>query len=135
MQSVLHRSEVRPRPGLLPNVITYSATITACEMGHKPQQALPLLQTLQLRGLLSSVITDQAAISTCEKGQKPQHALHMLPKLPLIDLRPNVITYNAAISACETGHKPQPARISCRRCSLTPLPTAQYQRLRQGPNG
>ena len=42
--------------GLLPNVITYSAAISACEKGHKPQQALHLLQELQLRGLLPDVM-------------------------------------------------------------------------------
>ena len=51
--------------GLLPDVITYSAAISACEKGQKPQQALHLLQELQLRGLLPNVITYNAAISAC----------------------------------------------------------------------
>ena len=37
-------------------MITYSAAISACEKGQKPQQALQLLQELQLRGLLPNVM-------------------------------------------------------------------------------
>ena len=55
---------------LMPNVVTYSAAISACGKGQKPQQALHLLQELQLRGLLQDVVTYSAAISACEKGRK-----------------------------------------------------------------
>ena len=60
-------------------MITYSAAVSACEKGQKPQQALHLLQELQLRGLLPNVITYNAAVSACEKGHKPQQALHLVP--------------------------------------------------------
>ena len=83
---------------------------------------------------MPKVITYNAGISACEKGHRPTGP-HKLQQLRPRGVMPNGITYNAAISACETGQKPQQARISCRSCSLTPLPTAQYQRLRQGPNG
>ena len=62
--------------GLVPDVITYNASISACEEGRKPQQAL---------------------------RQKPQQALHQLQEMLLRGLLPSVITYNAAISACEKG--------------------------------
>ena len=74
---------------------------SACEKGQKPQQALHLLQDLQLRGLLPDVITYSAAISAREKGQQPQQALHLLQELQLRGLLPKVNTYSAAISACE----------------------------------
>ena len=66
---------------LMPNVIIYNAAISVCGKGQQPQQALHLLQELQLRGLLPNVITYSAAISACEKGQKPQQALHLLQEL------------------------------------------------------
>ena len=53
---------------LMPNVINYSAAISACEKGQKPKRALHLLQELQLRGILPDVITYNVAISACEKG-------------------------------------------------------------------
>ena len=86
--------------------ITYSAAISACEKGQKPQQALHLLQEMQLRGLLPNVITYNAAVSACEKGHKPQQALHLLQEMLLRGLLPSVFTYNAAISACEWYQQP-----------------------------
>ena len=37
-------------------LVTYSAAISACEKGRTPQQALNLLQEMQLRSLLPDVI-------------------------------------------------------------------------------
>ena len=54
--------------GLLPNVFTYNAAISACEKGQMPQQALHLLREMQLRGLMPIVITYSAANSAYEKG-------------------------------------------------------------------
>ena len=63
--------------GLLPNVITYSALVSACEKGKLPQRALELLETLLHQGLLPEVITYSALISACEKGTLPQRALEI----------------------------------------------------------
>ena len=71
----------------MPNVITYSAAISAGEKGQKPQ-ALHLLRELQLRCLLPNVITYSAAISTCETGQKPQQAQYLPPELSSEDCCP-----------------------------------------------
>ena len=59
---------VMPRQGLLPDVISYSAAISACEKGQQPQQALQLLLDMRLKGLLPNVISYSATISACEKG-------------------------------------------------------------------
>ena len=48
------------RGRILPDVITYSAAISACEKGQQPQQALQLLNQMQHRGLLAD-ITEFAA--------------------------------------------------------------------------
>ena len=58
--------------GLQRTVITYNAAISACEKGHRPQQALHMLPKMQFRGLLRTVLTYNAAISASEKGQTPQ---------------------------------------------------------------
>ena len=52
--------------GLLPDVITYSAAISACEKGQQPQQALQLLQELPLRGLLPDVMRSlRETVASC----------------------------------------------------------------------
>ena len=68
----LHKMQKLQLRGLLRTVITYNAAISACEKGHRPQQALHMLQKLQFRGLLRTVLTYNAAISASEKGQTPQ---------------------------------------------------------------
>ena len=64
--------------GLVPDVITYSAAISACEKGQQPQHALQLLQEMQYKGIVPNVISYSEAISACEWGQQPQQALHLL---------------------------------------------------------
>ena len=63
--------------GLLPDVITYNALISACEKGTLSERALQLLETMLHQGLLPDVITYNALISACEKGTLPQRALEI----------------------------------------------------------
>ena len=82
-------------------MITYNAAVSACEKGQQPQQALHLLQDMQLRGLVPNVITYSAAISACEKGQKPQQALHLLQELQLRGLLPDVMrSFRETVAPC-----------------------------------
>merc|ERR1739841_325877 len=86
---------------LVPDVISYSAAISACEKGGQWQVALGLLATMQEAALVPNVISYSAAISACEKCGQWQEALGLLATMQEADLVPNVISYNAAISACE----------------------------------
>ena len=65
----------------MPDVITYSTAINACEKGQQPRQALELLNQMQHRRLMQDVITYSAAISACEWGQQPQQALQLLNQM------------------------------------------------------
>ena len=51
------------RKGLEPNMITYSAAISACEKGKQPDKALELLEDMQRKGLEPGMFTYSAAIS------------------------------------------------------------------------
>ena len=55
--------------GVMPNVITYSALISACEKGKQPEQALGLLQEMVDQLLTPNVVSFSAFISTSEKEQ------------------------------------------------------------------
>ena len=61
--------------GLVPNVITYSALISACETGQKAVRALELFHVMRGQGLVLNVITYTALISACEKGKELNRAL------------------------------------------------------------
>ena len=57
--------------GMVPNVITYSALISACEKGKQPERALELFEAMKRQGVVPNVITYNALISACEKGKQP----------------------------------------------------------------
>ena len=79
------------------NVITYSAAVSACAKGSRPEEALQLLREMRRSGLQPNVITYNPAISACAKGSlepswnqagtkawMPQstHGLHRVSKSP-----------------------------------------------------
>ena len=55
--------------GLVPDVITYSALISACEKRGQPQRAIALFLAMQRQGLVPDVITCSALMSACEPVQ------------------------------------------------------------------
>ena len=56
---------------MVPNIITYSALISACEKGKQPERALELFEAMKQQGVVPDVITYNALISACEKGEQP----------------------------------------------------------------
>ena len=110
---------------LKPVVITYNATISACEKGQRPERALELLAEMQGQGLDPDVITYNATISACAKGFQPARALELPEEMQGRGLDPNVITYSAAISACAKGYLPE-------RALELFAETARNQRMREG---
>ena len=89
--------------GIEPNVITYSAAISACEKGKKWEKALSLLEQMRDARIKPDVISYSAAISACEKGGQWERALSLLEQMRGEGIEPDVISYSAAISACEKG--------------------------------
>ena len=60
---------------MVPNVITYSALISACEKGKQPERALEVSQAMQWQGVVPNIITYITLINACEKGKQPEQAL------------------------------------------------------------
>ena len=96
-------SEAILHQGLVPDVITYSTLISACEQGQKPQHATQMLRKVSC-ATCSPTTRPPAKAS---RVKKPQLVLPLVRKLQLRGLRPDVITYSALISACEKGQQPQ----------------------------
>ena len=89
--------------GVEPDVITYSAAISACEKGRQSEMALELLERMKRAGIPPTVITYNAAISACEKGRQWKRALELLDEMKASGrVEPDVITYNAgeSVNAC-----------------------------------
>ena len=53
---------------ITPDVVSHSASISACEKGKHWEEALRLLQEMLQRSLTPDVVSHSAAISACEKG-------------------------------------------------------------------
>ena len=56
------------RPAGVPDVITYSAAICACEKGPQHQQVLHFLRAMRRHVIVLNAITYEAAISACKNG-------------------------------------------------------------------
>ena len=65
-----------------PNVISYSAAISACEKGGRWEQAVSLLDEMREAGVLPNVVSFNAAISACEKGGRWERAGVLRAALP-----------------------------------------------------
>ena len=57
---------------MVPDIITYSALISACEKGKQPERALQLFEAMKQQGMVPNVITYNTLISACEKGKQPE---------------------------------------------------------------
>ena len=75
------------------DVITYNATISACEKGQQWITAVSLLQEMQQWHMEPDVITYNATISACEKGQQWITAVSLLLEMRQWHMEPNVFTY------------------------------------------
>ena len=53
--------------GGVPNVVTYSSLISACEKGKQPEEDQGMFQAMQRQGIVPNSATYRALISACEK--------------------------------------------------------------------
>ena len=84
--------------GVVADIITYSAAISACEKGQQWQRAMDFLGQVRAAGMVLNVITYSAAISACEKGGQWDRALSLLDKLRKGGMTRTVISFSAAIA-------------------------------------
>ena len=118
-----------------PNVISYSASITACEKGAMWQEALSLFHQMQHVAISPNLHSYNSTISSCEKATQWQKALVIFASAVSPDvvpwqgegsrarnLKPAIllwkslkrspytkVTFSAIISACEKGTQWQSA--------------------------
>ncbi|CAK0894730.1 unnamed protein product [Prorocentrum cordatum] len=74
-----------------PDVISYSAGISACEKGEQWQRALALLREMRKAQLEPNTVSYNAGISACEKGLQWQRALALLLEMRDAKLEPDAI--------------------------------------------
>ena len=53
---------------VVPNLINYSALISACSKGKQSERALQIFEAMKQQGVVPNIIIYSALISACEKG-------------------------------------------------------------------
>ena len=96
----LHHFHSMPLATLIPNVISYSASISACEKGAMWQAALALFHQMPKAKIHPNLHAHNATISSCEKGAQWHLALKIFG-LAIATVTPDVVTFGATISACD----------------------------------
>ncbi|CAE8636052.1 unnamed protein product [Polarella glacialis] len=64
-----------------PDVITFNATVTACDRGQQWQRALSVVELMRSQNLEATVITLNATLSACVKGRQWQAALLLFEEM------------------------------------------------------
>ena len=88
---------------LMPDTISYSAALSACEKCREWERTLQLLAQMRQRGVPLDAVSCSAAISACRNGQEWGRALDVLQEMRLQGIKLDAIAFNAAISACDSG--------------------------------
>ena len=88
------------------DVISFNATIRACEKGMQWQICLHFLKEMTIKKgtMKPDTITYNTIIHSCEKSGEWQLALHLFEEMLLFTRRPSpdVITFTTLISGCDT---------------------------------
>lgn len=91
--------------GLIPDLYSYNAAISACGHGGQWLKALQLLEEMPLQDppLTPDVVTFSAVIAACGEGLQWQKALELLEEMEVCGVEPNVFSYASAVAALEKG--------------------------------
>merc|ERR1712045_386454 len=89
--------------GLIPDVITYNALMSACEKGHQWNCVMNLLACIQRHWLEHNVVTYGTLMCAHANVALWAHALSLLKEVLLASIQLNLILFSASISACEKG--------------------------------
>lgn len=89
--------------GLNPSVVSYNATISACDR-RRPDLAMTLLKEMEAHRVEPTVITFSAAISAAGRGHAWIWALALLDEA-MGRCRMGVVPFSAAVSSCEKGEQ------------------------------
>eukprot|EP00930_Biecheleria_cincta_P013021 TRINITY_DN11818_c0_g1_i1.p1 TRINITY_DN11818_c0_g1~~TRINITY_DN11818_c0_g1_i1.p1 ORF type:complete len:139 (+),score=16.86 TRINITY_DN11818_c0_g1_i1:133-549(+) len=90
---------------ILPNLLTYSAVVSACARAGQWLQALGHLAAMRSDDVMPQVNSwdnisfYKAAISVCDTAEIWRHGFWIFEDMQKHDLQPNVVTYNVGIRA------------------------------------
>merc|ERR1712150_441265 len=83
-----------------PDVVTYNASISACEKGEQWALALHILAEMELHKLQPNDITYNALCSACTRGQQWALSLYLLTKIRTMGFEPNMVGFDCLVKTC-----------------------------------
>ena len=86
-----------------PNVVTYTAAISACQKGWQWERAVALLADMQRDGVKPNTITYNALLSACAREGRWEEALALLQDMKVGGCPPDMVSFNAAHEACQNA--------------------------------
>jgi len=87
--------------GLVPNVITYNAWISAASKDTQWAQALKLLDTIQTCHLQPNVVSYSTAMLSCSEGFQGERMLELMDDMIAQGLVPDAMGYSLLLTECE----------------------------------
>eukprot|EP00434_Breviolum_minutum_P035784 symbB.v1.2.031687.t1/scaffold3706.1/size51673/1 len=85
------------------DVVSYNATITACEKGSHWEEAMLLLYEVEMVKLLPDVITYSASMSACNQADQWMFSLCLFDDLQAQQIRPSSVAFNSCINSLGKG--------------------------------
>ena len=86
--------------GMKGNTVSFNACLSACEGAGELQQALNLLEFMDLQAVRADVVSFSAILSACCKTVRWERALEELSTMVDRSISPDLIASNAAMAAC-----------------------------------
>ncbi|CAJ1343896.1 unnamed protein product [Effrenium voratum] len=93
------------RQQLSPDLVCYSAVISACGQGRFWLKALACLRHLDQDAVAPNVVAYSAAISACEKALQWEQGLFLLREMAERGIKPNVVSHSAVLTACDKARQ------------------------------
>ena len=103
--------------GIKPDVVSYSAAISACGKGRQWKVALSLIKQMRSVGIKLNIVSYNASIQACASAGQPIKALeifHEVQENATLDH----ITYNAILDAVCSSHPAKARELYCHGRSL-----------------
>ena len=118
----------------MPDVIIYSAVISACEKAQAPKRASQVLNGMQHYGIMPNIITYNVLFSACEKGTLPSGALQLVEAMlhqGICQTLSPTTRWLAPVRRARCRNESCSSEVSFRTCSPTVRPSAHAIRAKR----
>ena len=96
-------------PGVVPDVITFSSAMAACEKGSAWRHAMDLLESMHSAALQPDRFSYSSVIASCATAERWELACHFFDTMKAGAVLADVVSFGSLIKALDSGEKWQSA--------------------------